>query len=61
MHAKPAIVINLRQARADDTAKETKNMSHNTLNYRDFIMKTDLKSRLPPYSNQNTNCSLEIY
>ena len=30
------------------TANETKNMSHNTLNYRDFIMKTGLKPRLPP-------------
>ena len=29
--------------RADDTAKKTKNI----LNYRDYPMKTDLKSRLP--------------
>ena len=41
---------NLGHARADDTANETKNVSHNTLNYRDFTMKTDLKFRLPPES-----------
>ena len=41
----------LGHARADGTANETKNVSHNTLNYRDFPMKTDLKSRLPPQSN----------
>ena len=27
---------NLEQARADDKANETKNVSHNTLNYGDF-------------------------
>ena len=32
---------NLGHARADDTADETKNMSHNILNYRDFTMKTE--------------------
>lgn len=39
---------NLDHARPDDTANETKNVLHNTLNYRDFTMKTDLKFRLPP-------------
>ena len=38
----------LGHARADGTANEAKNVSHNTLNYRDFPMKTNLKSRLPP-------------
>jgi len=40
--------LDLGHARADNTANENKNVSHNTLNYRDFTMKTDFKSRLPP-------------
>ena len=39
---------NIGLARADGTANQNKNMSHHTFSYRDFIMKTDLKSRLPP-------------
>lgn len=38
---------NIGHARADETANDTKNISHNTLNYKDFMMKTGLKSRLP--------------
>ena len=43
-----AMARNLGHAGADDTANETKNVSHNILNYGYFPMKTVLKSRLPP-------------
>ena len=38
---------NLGHARADDKANETKHMSRNTLNYRDFIMYLSMLSPRP--------------
>lgn len=37
---------NLGHARIDGTANQTKNTSHNALNYRDLIMKTALKTQI---------------
>ena len=50
----PHLVImarNLGHARAVDEARLSKSESHNASRLRDFTKKTDLKSRLPPFSS----------
>lgn len=42
---------NLGHARAVDAARLSKSESHNASRLRDFTKKTDLKSRLPPFSS----------
>ena len=48
------MVRNIGHARVDGTANETKNMSHNTFNHRDLIMKTALKAQIVHWKSLST-------
>ena len=52
---KRAMASNLGHARADDTANETKNVSQDTLNYKDFTTKTDLRVNVNKIKENSKN------